>query len=1603
MASAPEHDPSGQGQDGDPQSRSESSGDGRVSPEPRSKTLGTSPSSASQPTTTARPVIEARRLANDEDADATEPSLSSVEGGARTLASSQAVDNVSVRDHGHKRKRGYSLRRSIFAQNVQRKGDMEMRRPGTSSDRAVNLNSSLETRRTTITIGEPVRDKGEMPVHSMDVDQNFHAGQTSHSTLFTTFNEWWRSLWNTMLKPKTVSPSLDGRRVRVNGLRSVDVIDERTGRPHINNMIISCRYTPWNFVPRQLVAQFGKLANFYFLCISILQMIPGLSTTGTFTTIVPLLIFVGLSMAKEGYDDLRRHRLDKEENEREVFVLEKQDSSAPIDSQVHADTYPSTASTGWRADKWQNVRVADVVLLLRDEPVPADVVLLHSVEPTGSAYVETKSLDGETNLKTKKPLPDVSSRCQDLDSVINHAAEFVVEDPNLDLYKFDGRLSIADVTLPLTNNEVVYRGSVIRNTSAALGLVIYSGEECKIRMNANKRPRIKAPALQAAVNRVVIFIAALVFSIGFLMSGLYEAWRQNTENTSWYLEAARVPFGHVFTSYVIMFNTMLPLSLYVSMEIVKIAQIFMMNDLDLYDPETDRPMEPHTSTINEELGQVSYIFSDKTGTLTNNSMKFRKISIAGMAWLHDRDIQDETLNFESPKLSHEKRGSKSKGKVTPSRGAADSAADSNYTGATMIQKQNLKGVPSTDVAESPDCDKTEQLLDYLQRKPHSVYARKAKFFILALALCHTCIPEKDAEGNIIFQAASPDELALVNAAQELGYTVTDRQPKSITIKTYMPDNVEAPIYEVYEVLDIIEFSSARKRMSIVIRLPDRRLCLFTKGADTTIRQLLRLSELADTSASTVRRRASQRKSLEAEQMLRRRSSLLQTGLRRSASSISIADGSTGAGQSSTASASKRPSARDSLDQRLKDRVSEVDLFIPSSRNSFYTPRQSFQHQSPRPSGAPDARPVPARTTSSRSSVQAIDVVSPVDEAVAVNDAASFERCFQHIDDFATEGLRTLLYGYRFVPEEEYKEWQNVYSEASTSLENRQEKMEAVGEMIETKLELLGATAIEDKLQKGVPDAIDRFRRAGIKMWMLTGDKRETAINIGYSCRLVKDYSTVITLDHEIGELHKHMVQALAAITSHRVAHSVLVIDGHTLTVIDKDPSHKAIFTDIAISAESVICCRASPSQKASLVKVIRTKVKRSVTLAIGDGANDIAMIQEAHVGIGIAGKEGLQAARTSDYSIAQFRFLVKLLLVHGRWNYVRLCKYTLGTFWKEMIFYLVQAMYQWWNGYTGQSLYEPWSLAMFNTLFTSLPVIFLGVFEKDLAASTLLAVPELYNIGRCHKGFSFAIYAWWAFMGAVEAVIVYFVMYSIYGEAVFTRDNRLYAMGCLAFSICVISISAKLQVIELHNKTVTAIFAVVVSVGGWWVWNLILSGTYNKYDAIYDVNQGIIQRFGRNPLWWLTLLIGVMAVVLFEVVVKMIRTAVRPSDVDQFQALEHDLEMRKRFEDAASDLLEQSWNPGTKKSGLHPEREAQEQAEREAQVQELLNRPRTLKGATSHAGAANRSSGQAESDEVELLVMGQRGARETTTQRSVDVSELFSKGFGKVKQGQELR
>lgn len=853
------------------------------------------------------------------------------------------------------------------------------------------------------------------------------------------------------------------------------------------------------------------------------------------------------------------------------------------------------------------------------------------------------------------------------------------------------------------------------------------------------------------------------------------------------------------------------------MEMIKLVQAWLIsNDVDMYHEDTDTPPTAHTSTINEELGQVNFVFSDKTGTLTENLMLFRKLSCGGWAYLHDVDlIEKQAKEIEAIQTIAQQvhrsatrvsRNSLSQSIRRSMRTSTDPPTETDDMEDSMLLSE-LHSAPRLKV--STEIPKTKDLIQSITRNPYGLLQQRLQFFLLAIALCHTVIPQVDHQtGEVQYQAASPDEFALVNAAKQMGYIVTERSMRHVTVKSPRSDQ---PMR--FEILNVLEFSSKRKRMSVVLRLPDNRIVLLCKGADSIL-------------------------------------------LERS---------------------------------RIPDKM--------VSPTSPTTTKRSLWHS----------------TTSTSDHVYA---ESDFQDIPVEEEQWEYARTVHHIQQFATEGLRTLLYAHRFLDQEEYDEWNSQYIKASLAIDGREAQLEDVAEKIETGMRITGATAIEDKLQEGVPDTINRIRNAGMKMWMLTGDKRETAINIGYSCSLIKNESRLIYL--EAGpQLESVILQALEDIQYGRAPDAVLIIDGITLATIENNKTVLSLFCQLGCLCQSVICCRVSPSQKALVVKATRATAPRAVTLAIGDGANDCAMIQEAHVGIGITGKEGMQAARASDYSFGQFRFLCKLLLVHGHWSYIRVSKFTLGTFLKCMTFYLTQGIFQFWTGFSGTSLYEGWSLSFYNTLFSSLPVMMIGVFERDLRASTLIANPQLYKIGQRSGAFNFVIFgkwmlsAWWyaacivLIPLALNGTLFVDTSKSLHGApheaaiasiAFFDGTFQLYSLGLMLYAITVIIVTLKIAYIECHTQTIITHLVAWAEIGCFVLYNLIYSYAYpvnRSYE--YAVNGEFVKML-KTPMFWLVVVFTVTVAVGPSVVFKATADWVWPDDQTIYQEHERDTRLTQIWE-----------------------------------------------------------------------------------------------------------
>ena len=803
------------------------------------------------------------------------------------------------------------------------------------------------------------------------------------------------------------------------------------------------------------------------------------------------------------------------------------------------DPYKSVPGKArFKKDYWKNVQVGDFVRIYNEDQIPADIVILSTSDPDGACYVETKNLDGETNLKVRQALHSGRK--------IKHAkdceqTEFEVEteQPHGNLYQFSGAArwnqkdskdptqAATEMQEPVSINNLLLRGCSLRNTEWILGVVVFTGQETKIMLNAGETPS-KRSRIARELNWDVIYNFLILFCM-CLVSGIVNGvtWSQGNNSLDYF------EFGSIggkpsldgfitFWASVILFQNLVPISLYISLEIIRTCQAFFIySDTFMYYEKVDYPCTPKSWNISDDVGQIEYIFSDKTGTLTQNVMEFKKCSINGVPY-GEAYTEAQAGMQRRQGVDTEAEADKAHKQIALDR--VKMLADLRR----MHANPYLHDDELTFVA--PD------FVNDLEGVAGKEQKAANEQFMLALALCHTVITERTPGDppKIEFKAQSPDEAALVATARDCGFTVLGRSNDGIIL------NVLGEERE-YTVLNTLEFNSSRKRMSAIIRMPDGRIVLFCKGADSIIYSRLRKGE---------------------QQQLRKETA-------------------------------------------------------------------------------------------------------------------------DHLEMFAREGLRTLCIAQKELDEAEYQRWNVEHDAAAGAIVDREDKLETVSDAIERDLTLLGGTAIEDRLQDGVPDTIALLADAGIKLWVLTGDKVETAINIGFSCNLLSNEMDLIVLKPEDdtaeaaeAELDKHLKtfnitgsneELKAARKNHQPpgpTHAI-VIDGDALKLVLEERIRQK-FLLLCKQCKSVLCCRVSPSQKAAVVEMVKQGLD-VMTLSIGDGANDVAMIQEADVGVGIAGEEGRQAVMSSDYAIGQFRFLQRLILVHGRWSYRRLAETIANFFYKVYI------------------------------------------------------------------------------------------------------------------------------------------------------------------------------------------------------------------------------------------------------------------------------------------------------------------------------------------------
>eukprot|EP00667_Euglena_gracilis_P001976 EG_transcript_1978 len=471
---------------------------------------------------------------------------------------------------------------------------------------------------------------------------------------------------------------------------------------------------------------------------------------------------------------------------------------------------------------------------------------------------------------------------------------------------------------------------------------------------------------------------------------------------------------------------------------------------------------------------------------------------------------------------------------------------------------------------------------------------------------------------------------------------------------------------------------------------------------------------------------------------------------------------------------------------------------------------------------------------------------------------------KHTMEYSRNGLRTLWFAYRTVSKNELQECQELLQSAQLKPDERATLTREVCDRIEANLLPLGVTAIEDKLQECVPETIEMLRQAGLKVWLLTGDKIETAVNIAISCNLISEDMTQIFVEADgLQDCAEVIRRHVNAIGDDRVA---IVIDGNTLSFA-LVAENRQLFYSLVANAAVVLCCRVSPDQKADVVRLVKQFTKL-ITLAIGDGANDVAMLKAADVGVGIAGREGVQAVLSSDFAIPRFWMLRRLLLVHGHWAYDRIGYMVMYYLYKNYLLCFVLFFFHIHSGWSGQSMFDSWAQMLYSVVYTSFPVLVLAGLEQHVRQKSLLKHPAMYEWGRDDMLFNckwFVVYVW---IAAYQAVALFYIPYLSYVD---TGMADLWSWGLVVLFATVFVANVQI-LLDSHFVTIWLVGSIGISIAAVLVIQWLI-----QFDLTVDYYWDLNKKLSEGAMPYLVILLAVMAATLPHFTIIAFRVNFSPS------------------------------------------------------------------------------------------------------------------------------
>ncbi|XP_044744266.1 probable phospholipid-transporting ATPase IIB isoform X1 [Coccinella septempunctata] len=931
------------------------------------------------------------------------------------------------------------------------------------------------------------------------------------------------------------------------------------------NAIRNQKYNIITFLPLVLFQQFKFFLNLYFLLMALSQFVPDIRIGYLYTYWGPLCFVLLVTICREAVDDLRRHKRDQEVNNQKCKRLLN-------DRNKLFEIVPAS-----------KLKVGDIIMVDKDERVPADLILLRTTEKSGAVFIRTDQLDGETDWKLRLAVPQTQKLGAD-HQLFEMDASIYAEKPQRDIHSFIGtftRLDSPNSDESLDLENTLWTNCVIAS-GQALGVVIYTGPETRSVMN-NSQPRSKVGQLDLEINTITKLLFVAVIGLALIMMAL---------------KGFSGPWYRYMFRFVLLFSYIIPISLRVNLDMGKSYYSYAIGK----DPAM-KGTAVRCTTIPEELGRISYLLSDKTGTLTQNSMVLKRIHLGTVSYAADT-FDDISMILKS--------------------------AYSSTESATNTMGSKFRRMENTRVVDA----------------------------VQALALCHNVTPvyEKNVDGdedasdlssviteveadqhmrssdndNVIYQASSPDEIALVNWTRGVGLTLNNRDLTSIQLQA--PDGR----FLNYSILQVFPFTSETKRMGIIVKdLQSGMIYFYLKGADVVMTSIVQYTDWLE----------------------------------------------------------------------------------------------------------------------------------------------------EEVGNMARDGLRTLVVAKKTLTEEQYRDFEQRYNAARLSVSDRMSRVSQAIESLEREMELLCVTGVEDKLQENVRPTLELLRNAGIKIWMLTGDKLETACCIAKSSRLVSKSQGLHILKRVVTRTDAH----LELNAFRRKQGCALVISGESLDVCLS--YYQQEFMELATAAPAVVCCRCSPTQKAEVVQLIQKHTGKR-TAAVGDGGNDVSMIQQADAGIGIEGREGKQASLAGDFSIPQFSHLSRLLLVHGRRSYKRSASLAQFVIHRGLIISTMQAVFSTVFYLSSVSLYQGFLMVGYATVYTMFPVFSL-VLDQDVSADIALTYPELYKELAKGRSLSFKTFFMWVLISIYQGGVI------MYGALLLFEDEFIHIVA-ISFTSLILT---ELIMVALNIRT----------------------------------------------------------------------------------------------------------------------------------------------------------------------------------------------------------